>query len=228
MPFAFIASDEWKTRYPGASAGILIVRNVSNPDEHPGLETRKVELENGLRARFSSLDRSAVAALPSIQPYSAYYGSFKKTYHVQLQLESVAFKSKPLPRVAALVEAMFMAELKNQLLTAGHDLESIDGSIRLDVAQGLETYTMLNGKDQTLKAGDMYMRDGAGVVSSILYGPDHRTRIQPQTRNVLFAVYAPPGIEPDWVRQHLADIEANLAIFSPQAETALRQVVTAA
>ena len=33
------------------------------------------------------------------------YRRFQQTYHVALQLESVALKGKPLPRVAALVEA---------------------------------------------------------------------------------------------------------------------------
>jgi hypothetical protein len=34
----------------------------------------------------------------------------------------VALKGKAIPRQAALVEAMFMAELENLILTAGHDL----------------------------------------------------------------------------------------------------------
>lgn len=227
MQTVFTASDDWKTKYPGASAGILAMHSVSNPDQHLELEARKVELENELRERFGSLDKSAIGAFPSIQPYSAYYSRFKKTYHVQLQIESVALKGKALPRVAALVEAMFMAELQNQLLTAGHDLDAIAGTITLDVAHGAETYMMLNGQEQTLKVDDMYMRDGQGVLSSIIYGPDRRTRITPETHNVLFAVYAPPGIHAASVQQHLADIEANVLIFAPQAETQSRQVYTA-
>ena len=62
-----------------------------------------------------------------IQAYAAYYERFNKTYHVQLQLESVALKGKSIPRVSALVEAMFMAELENLLLTAGHDLDVVQG-----------------------------------------------------------------------------------------------------
>ncbi|MBF8281343.1 MAG: hypothetical protein HW378_258, partial [Anaerolineales bacterium] len=114
-----IVSEAWQTNYPGASQGILVMRNVANPEHHPALEKLKTELEEQLRARFAGYDKAALTALPSVQPYVAYYGQFKKTYHVLLQLESVALKGKPLPRVAALVEAMFMAELKNQLLTAG-------------------------------------------------------------------------------------------------------------
>ncbi len=166
-------------------------------------------------------NKAALATLPTVQPYVAYYAKFKKTYHVLLQLESVALKGKPLPRVAALVEAMFMAELKNQLLTAGHDLDSLREPIQLDVAKGGEHYTLLNGKEETLKAGDMFIADAEGVTSSILYGPDYRTRITPETRNVLFTVYAPPGIDHFAVRHHLEDIQTYVRLIAPEARTEL-------
>ncbi len=219
-----IVSEAWKATYPGAVQGWLVMRNVANPEHHPALEKLKTELEGQLRTRFAGYDKAALAALPSVQPYMAYYGQFKKTYHVLLQLESVALKSKPLPRVAALVEAMFMAELKNQLLTAGHDLEALREPLRLDVATGDERYTLLNGKEETLKAGDMFIADAEGVTSSILYGPDYRTRITPDTRHALFTVYAPPGIEPAAVRQHLEDIRAYVMLIAPEATVEVRKV----
>ena len=219
-----IVSEAWKATYPGAAQGLLVMRNVANLEHHPKLEKRKAELEEQLRARFAGYDKAALTALPSVQPYVAYYGQFKKTYHVLLQLESVALKGKPLPRVAALVEAMFMAELKNQLLTAGHDLEALREPLRLDVATGDERYILLNGKEETLKAGDMFIADAEGVTSSILYGPDYRTRITPDTHTALFTVYAPPRIEPAAVRQHLEDIRAYVMLIAPEAAVEVRKV----
>ena len=58
---------------------------------------------------------------------------------MQHQLES-AFKCKPVPSAAALVEAMFMAELESQLLTAGHDLDSLRSPLILDVSSGNDRY----------------------------------------------------------------------------------------
>jgi DNA/RNA-binding domain of Phe-tRNA-synthetase-like protein len=219
-----IISDAWKRAYPGASIGILAMRNVSNPEHHSALDSRKAELENELRAQFSGRSKKELGLLRSIQPYVTYYGRFKKTYHVQLQLESVALKGKPIPRAAALVEAMFMAELKNQLLTAGHDLESIQLPVRLDVAAGSESYTLLNGQTQILKAGDMMMADAQGVISSVLYGPDERTRITHKTRQALFAVYAPPGIAEQDVHRHLDDIRANILLIAPEAAVEMLEI----
>jgi len=220
-------SQTWQTTYPRASQGLLIMREVANPETHAELERRKAELEADLRARFTGYDRAALNALPVIRAYNDYYGRFKKSYHVQLQLESVVVKGKSLPRVAALVECMFMAELKNQMLTAGHDLDALRGPLRLDVARGDESYILLNGKGETLKAGDIFMADAEGVTSSILYGPDQRTRITPTTRNALFTVYAPPGIDPAAMQAHLEDIQANVWVLAPGATTELLAVYTA-
>jgi len=212
------ASEAWKTAYPGAVVGTLVMRNVANPNSHAALDQRKQELENRLRQRFAEGGRAALKAEPTIRPYNAYYARFKKTYHIQLQLESIALKGKPIPRVAALVEAMFMAELEDFLLTAGHDLALVEPPVRLDVASGSESYIRINGEKQTLKPGDMFVADASGVLSCIIYGPDRRTQITPETRQVFFVTYAPPGISKQAVQQHLTNIQTNIMLIAPQAQ----------
>jgi DNA/RNA-binding domain of Phe-tRNA-synthetase-like protein len=220
-----IVSEGWRAAYPGAAVGVLAMRDVANPERHPALDGRKAELESQLRARFR--DRAELKALDPIPAYTAYYKRFKKTYHVLLQLESVVLKGKPIPRVAALVEAMFVAELKNLLLTAGHDLDVVEEPVRLDVSDGSERYVRLNGQEQVLKAGDMMIADARSVISSVLYGPDRRTRIAPHTRRVLFTVYAPPGIGERAVHEHLHDIEANVVLIAPRTQVEVLEVVRA-
>ncbi len=215
-------SGAWKAAYPGAAAGVLAMRNAANPDGHAELDKRNEQLEQHLRAQWA--DRSALRAHPRMQAYEAYFKRFKKSYHVFLQLESVALKGKPIPRVAALVEVMFMAELKNLLLTAVHDLAAIREPVRLDVAHGSERYVMLNGQERELKPGDMMMADGEGVISSVIYGPDSRTRVTPDTRQVVFAVYAPPGIGEEAVRRHLEDIRASVLLVAPAAQVEALEV----
>jgi DNA/RNA-binding domain of Phe-tRNA-synthetase-like protein len=193
------------------------MRDAANSAHHAALDERKAALEQDLRARYAGYDRAALKALPAIQAYDAYYKRFKKTYHVLLQLESVVMKEKAIPRVAALVEAMFMAELDTLLLTAGHDLEAVQMPLRIDVADGSERYVRIDGQEQALKAGDMMIVDAQGILSSVLYGPDRRTQITPATRQVLFTVYAPPGIAPEDVCQHLTEIRDNVLLVAPGA-----------
>lgn len=220
----FEITSALKSTFPGAHAGVLVMKNVSNPPQCAALDRQKEALENQIRQRFTGKDRSAILALPVIQAYETYYKCFNKTYHVQLQVESIAFKGKNIPNVAALVEAMFMAEIKNMLLTAGHDLDVLQLPVRMDVAKGDERYTMMRGQEQILKPGDMFMADRSGVISSIIYGPDQRTPIKDETRNVMFTVYAPPGIETNTIERHLMDIQQNVLIVASQAATDLIQV----
>ena len=220
-------SEAWKTSYPGAAIGLLAMDRVTNPAHHSALDKRKADLEQSLRLRFAGYDRAHLKAHPVLQAYSAYYRSFKKTYHVRLQLESVVFKGKPIPRVAALVEAMFMAELEHLLLTAGHDLGTVHMPITIDVSDGSERFIRMNGQEQVLKPRDMIITDAQGILSSIIYGPDRRTRISPNTRQVLFTAYAPVGIEERTVYQNLEDIRDNILLFAPQAEVLQLRVYSA-
>jgi len=214
----FEVSSTWKSTYPEAHAGVLVMRAVSNPAHHTGLESQKAALEERLRAQFSGQDRAALASHPVLQAYGEYYRRFKKTYHIQLQLESIVLKGKSIPGVAALVEAMFMAEMQDLLLTAGHDLDVLQLPLRLDVATGSEQYLLLRGEEQALKPGDMMISDQKGIISSIVYGPDQRTQITPATQNAIFTVYAPPGIDEQAVVEHLQHIKDNVMIFAPQAQ----------
>lgn len=214
----FEVSSAWQSAYPHAHAGVLVMRSVTNPAYEPVLQERKAAIEQQLRSRFSGLDRTAIASHPVLQAYGEYYRRFKKTYHIQLQLESIVLKGKSIPSVAALVEAMFMAEMQDLLLTAGHDLNVLQLPLSLDVATGAERYILLRGDEQATKTGDMIISDQQGVISSIIYGPDQRTQIRPATRNVLFTVYSPPGIDGQTVRMHLEHIRDNILLFAPQAE----------
>ncbi len=219
------ASARWRASFPGAAIGVLAMRGVANPESSPWLDARKTALEAQLRERYGGLSRGQLRSLPVLQAYATYYKRFDKTYHVQLQLESIVLKAKPIPRSAALVEAMFMAEMKNLLLTAGHDRDVLQGPLRVDVATGDESYALLGRGPQILKAGDMFIQDGEGVLSSILYGPGDRSKISLSTTRALFTVYAPAGIGLEPVSEHLGDLRDNVLAVTPQAEVEALEVI---
>lgn len=218
-------SEEWLKVYPGAKLGIMAVRRVANPQDHEQLRQEQLNLEQTLRNQFKS--REDINAFRPVPAYSQYYRRFNKTYHVSAQIESVALKGKAIPSVAALVEAMFMAELKSGLLTAGHDLKMLAGPLFYGVANGNEVYTRLNGQEQAVKAGDMILSDSAGIIGSIIYGPDKRTRITSETVDALFVIYAPPGIETADIEEHLTDIAAKVKLIAPMAEIEFRKIYKA-
>lgn len=221
-------TETWKTTYPDAHIGFLVVRNAANPEHCEALDARKAQLEKALRERFGSAGREGIKQHPTIAAYNTYYKQFKKTYHVQHQVASIALKGRDIPRTAALVEAMFMAELNTLLLTAGHDLDSVTPPIRVGVASGTESYTSISGAEQTLKPDDMFIADSQGILSSIIYGPDRRTMIGPDTRNVLFTIYGPPGVPASLVHEQLEGIRDNVILVAPKTEIETLTVLSAA
>lgn len=220
-------ADGWRTAYPGASVGILALDGVENPREHAALVEQVRRVEAALRQQWAGASRTELNQIPEFDAYRGYYRRFGKTYHVQLQFESVVLKGKPLRANGALVLAMFAAELGNRLLTAGHDRALIEGGLSIDVADGGQRYLGIGGQELALQPGDMYIRDEAGILSSVLYGPDDRSKITPGTRQALFCVYAPPGIPPEAVASHLADIAGNVRLVAPQAAVTEQRVYTA-
>ena len=215
-------AEAWKKAYPMANVGLMVLRNVINPERNDALENCKQRVETEIRTRFPN--RGAVMDYAPIKAYSEYYKRFGKTYHVQHQLESVGFKGKTMPRVAGLVEAMFMAELKNGILTAGHDYNALKFPLTLTVAVGNEQYVLMNGKEQSAKSGDMMIADGEGIISSIIYGPDLRTRIVSGTDKAVFVVYAPAGIPTEDVSNHLTDIYSFVQLVAPETKIELQEI----
>jgi DNA/RNA-binding domain of Phe-tRNA-synthetase-like protein len=217
-------SKAWKETYPGAMIGILAMEGIEGFADSLEPDARKTELERALVARFAGKTREDILALPVIQSYRKYYKRFKKTYHVQLQLESVALKGKPINTMPGLVEATFLAELETLLLTAVHDSDKIEGPLNLEIAEGDEIYTLMRGEDHSCAQGDMIMQDARGVICSVIYGSDRRTMVTGSTSNALFATYVPPGFEDNVVEEHLNILEENVKSIAPESMVRFREI----
>jgi DNA/RNA-binding domain of Phe-tRNA-synthetase-like protein len=215
------ASADWLRTFPGACVGCLLMDGVSNAERNPALDERLAELQTHLREHYAAADRAVLASLPVIQAYQAHYRSFGQTYQVLRQLESVAFKGRDLKSPGGtLVSAMFAAELNSLLLTAGHDVAALVPPVVVDCSKAGDLFVGINGQERELKPGDMLMRDGRGIISAVLNGPDQRTRLSETTRRALFVTYAPAGILPADVQAHLDQIVEHVRLVDPRAEVA--------
>lgn len=212
-------TDDWHATFPGAHLGVLLVGKVDNSGHAAVLDGQKRGLEARLRQQFSGLSRAELRELDVLRAYRDYYRKFDQTYHVQLQLESVAHKGKALPNVSPLVDASFLAELETLILTAGHDADRLAWPLTFDVTRGGEAFTQMSGAARSLRAGDMLMRDAEGIVCTVLYGQDRRTPISPGTRRVLYVAYAPQGVGGPRVRHHLETLRDHVHLFARGAVT---------
>lgn len=220
-------SSGWAKAFPGAHIGLLLVEGVDNTPRPSALDEHKRDLVEALRQLYDGMQRPDLLRLPQLQAYRQYYKSFDKTYHVQLQLESVLFAGKSLPSVSPLVDACFAAELEGLLLTASHDVNRLETPVTIDVSTEADELTQLNGTIRTIRAGDMVMRDAGGVVCSVIYGQERDSAVSLATRDVLYVTYVPAGIAARDVAEHQEQILDNVRLFSPDAHLAYRIVYTA-
>jgi DNA/RNA-binding domain of Phe-tRNA-synthetase-like protein len=221
------ATDEWRAAHPGAAVGLLELSGIDEAPAPTRLGDRKRETEARVRARHQGLTRQDFSSLPVMAAYVRYYKRFGKTYHVQLQLESIVTKGKSLPDVSPLVDANFAAEIETLVLTAGHDAAKLRGALSIDVSRDGDQMTQMNGTVKPLLAGDMIMRDASGVCCSIIYGQDNRSPISAETTHVLYVAYAPAGVGAEVVEAQLRKIEENVRLFAPKVVVAQHRVLSA-
>jgi DNA/RNA-binding domain of Phe-tRNA-synthetase-like protein len=224
---AISATDAWRAAHPGAAIGLLELSEAAGADASGRLADRKRETEARLRDRYHGLTRHDFTSLPVMAAYVRYYKRFNKTYHVQLQLESIVLKGKSLPSVSPLVDANFVAEVETLVLTAGHDVTKLDGAVSIDVSRNGDQMTQMNGSLTALRPGDMVMRDARGVCCSIIYGQDDRSPISRETSHVLYVAYAPAGVPAAAVEAQLQAIEDNVRLVSGALVVGQRRVLAA-
>lgn len=211
------ATDDWKNSHPGATIGLLELSGVVYSTSSPKLRERKRQAEVRLRERYQGFTRQDFLSLPVMADYERYYKRFNKTYHVQLQVESIVLKGKNLPDVSPLVDSNFMAEVETFVLTAGHDADKLQAPVLIDVGREGDAMTQMNGTSKAIRAGDMIMKDAGGICCTILYGQDNRSAITPETTHVLYVSYAPAGVPTDIVDLQLHRIEENIRSCSATA-----------
>lgn len=221
------ATLEWRRAFMGATVAAQSVTQTTNPVSVDRLEQEKRHLERRLRERWAGKSRADLRADPVQAVYATYYRTFGQSYHVTMQIESIALKGRSIPSRAALVEAMFMAELETGLLTAVHDASLVRGQVRLFAATGEELFARPDGTEERCKPGDMAIRDEAGVLSSIIQGPTGHAQAGPNTTHALFFTYAPAGIEHAILERHLSLIRRYIDFVSPGAVWTIPSIITA-
>jgi hypothetical protein len=88
-----VATDGWRSTFPGAVVGALVMRGIHNPEHNVALEAAKRRLEQDLQAGADGPDADRIP-----RAYRDYYRARGSTYHVKAQRESVARKGRPIPR----------------------------------------------------------------------------------------------------------------------------------
>ena len=212
-----LISDEIIEKYPNTSFGLMSAYHLdSGPDQQAWEKLRDEEI-NAFRSSLPDFDRKKAALTQPLAGYMQYYKRFKKTYPVLLQMESVLLKQKDLHSASLAVEVMFLAEVKNGLLVAGHDLAELSGDYALKVAKGDEELMVVSGQCRKLKEGDIFMADGRRILSSVLEGQDFQSRLTENSSEAIYCVYGMEGVGPEQFEKFFQDLKRYIQVAFPSA-----------
>lgn len=212
------------THYPTVCFGVLHIEGFAPRDPNTFSTVRDAEIA-ALRARHAGYRRAEFVQTEPTRSYVKYYKRFQKTYHVLQQLESIVLKDKTIPDAHPLVQALLLTEVQHMLLIACHDLDTIQGPLTIDVADGGEPFRRASGSETTLDARDICMREGDEFILSIIYGQDSRTRIAPHTRNALYLIDGVEGVTASRMMEGLHSLLGILRAFDPDLQPVHLEVI---
>lgn len=211
------------------SVAVLTVENFSVTASPEILQQMMAfKLENILD-KFSSYSRKQLKKIPPINLYSDFFRNFGYSYPVLAQLESVLKSPETFARSLPLLDILFITELSSMFLMACHDLDTLISPLtfyKLDDNSEMKTLTSITQRELCLVSGDYCAEDQMGVITSVLKGPDYRTKVTKQTKNALYYIYypstSPTDIETKQLLDTLDELEQLLKQHSPDCKITLK------
>ena len=222
-----VINEKVASLYPGTYLGVLVLDGIKGPVDEAAWAQAADRVTNELSARYGHLSRAEIKQTAPAKAFVSYYKLFGQSYHLLGQLDSVLKKKKPLAMAPSLPAAMFLAEMESLLLIAGHDLDRLEGPMELVVTGPGEEYLGLSGRENKTVADDLAIQDRQGLISTIIKGPDQRSRLTAKTSRALFTVYGPPGVAVDDLDRLLDRLIQYVRLTAGQTTVERREILAA-
>ena len=110
---------------------------------------------------------------------------------------------KQIGNINNIVNQYMVYELLSNLSFSAYDLDMIEGEIHVELANQGETITLIGGEEKEVPNGDIVFRDTKGIFYSFSIGYADRTKVATNTKNVLFTIDAPKGIDGKEVEENI-------------------------
>jgi hypothetical protein len=178
-------------------------------------DTAAREFAEKVTGGLSQLSQAVQRNLDTFESFFARYG---QRCPLRGQISSALKRGFP-PSVSAPILALLALEASTGVLMGVQNLDAMSSYVELDVLSSPETFIGMKGLPVTCLAGEVVVRDGAGIVASLLQGPDRRTVVPDPCTNLLFYVFdAYPSLG-------TAHAQATQAVASLASQGAMETVV---
>ena len=200
----FRKTEAYENQYPGVAFGLTLITECQTPVNPPGFDQYKRKLLRKMRKRETLAEISQ-----RIEAYDHFFEGFGFPCPLPKHLKRTIHSG--FPRYNLMVDAHFMAEMCAGILVAVTDYDRFDGSLTLDLAAEGEVCMGMGGQEIMTKEGEIVLRDESEIVCVLCQGADEKSRVEEDTKNVLFYAYAVPGIEQKYIRQGL-ELAADIMV----------------
>ena len=206
MSVRFSKSSRYISRYPEVAFGLTLISGCQNFLNPPGFDQYKRKLLRTMRRR-----ETLAQVTERIEIYDRFFEGFGFECPLPKHLKRTVFSG--FPRYNLMLDAHFMAEMCAGILVAVIDFDHCDGELTLDLAEEGELCRGMGQRELRAKQGEIVLRDEKEIICILCQGPDEKTRVRDDTRNVLFYSYAVPGIDQRYLKHGLTIAAETISEF---------------
>jgi hypothetical protein len=158
---------------------------VTAMDVNPGAFKKQVSAF--AERTVKSLSAKDESRQTNLAEFERFFKVNEQEFPLTKQIASAA--SRGLPPVPSPVLALLALEAATGILMGIQNLDAIDSFITLDCLESTESFIGMRGELITSTTGQIVVRDRQSIIASLFRGPDKRTAVQPNGRNLLFYVF---------------------------------------
>ncbi|MFH1399616.1 MAG: tryptophan--tRNA ligase [Candidatus Woesearchaeota archaeon] len=187
-------SKEVKEKYPDLDVKINIIKNVDTDTVTDELKDhiKKFCVDYGQQTSLEEIKKSK-----EIKAYREFYKKLdadptKRIPPVERESE-LCFQNKvPLPN--PIVSCFIMATVETGCIVGAFDADKIKGDYNIRFARKGEKLKRLDNREFELSAKEIVFEDQEKIVSAYTIGDTYKTKITPETKNVMVLAVNAPGI----------------------------------
>lgn len=166
-------------------------------------------LDAALASAQSSVSFSAPApsVLRRMQAFESFFiqNGFRSPLGDQLK----HIQEKGLPGGSPFVKALLLSEMSTGILMGAQDAAAIKGPLVCDLAKEGETFRGMRS-EVLCRKDEIILKDSEGIIASLFQGPDRRTRLNKDTKDIVFFVFSVPGITATDVQEGVESVRSLL------------------
>ena len=198
-----------KLKKLGMKLAVAIVEGVKVKKKHEGLE--KIKKDFVKNTNLDSVEEQKV-----IQGYLDLYDAtgVKRDVHAVKNLVEIAKKSGNIPQINTVVDSYNLVSLKRGLIVGAHDLDKINGDVKVRFAEGNETYVPL-GQSEKAKVGkgEYVFVDDEVVLCRLDVKQGEHTKVTNSTGNILIYVQGNKNTSQEYIEDAMKEILSNIGKY---------------